>query len=309
MIYTITLNPALDRELTVPEIHFDDVLRATALRIDYGGKGFNVSRALRKLGRKTVALGFVGGSAGHKISFGLTDLGIATDFVDINGETRTNISIVSERAARYIKVNESGPVITLAEQEELLAKVEDLARAEDWWVLSGSLPRGVPDTFYADIIERVQREGGKAVVDTSGASLARACEARPFLVKPNAFEAEELTGIPVTSPADAEAALAAIHQLGVARVFITFGKDGALLSDGRHRWLATSPAIEESNPIGAGDSAVAGLMWGLSSDLPLPEALCWGVACGAAAASLPGTAVGDYTLVSSLFENVDVTEL
>jgi len=309
MIYTLTLNPALDRELTVPDIRFDDVLRATALRIDYGGKGFNVSRALHKLGRKTVALGFVGGGTGDKISFGLADLGIATDFIEVSGETRTNVSIVSEHESHYIKVNEAGPIITQEEQEALLSKVENLAKPGDWWVLSGSLPRGVPDTFYAQIIERLQQSGGHAVLDTSGSPLVHGCKAQPFLIKPNAFEAQELTGIPVTSPEDADSALAAIHETGVDHVFMTFGKSGALLSNGKQCWLAQAPTIEERNPIGAGDSAVAGLMWGLSEDLPLAEALRWGVACGTTAASLPGTAVGDYTLVRSFLEKITVQNI
>ncbi len=304
MIYTVTLNPALDRELTVPEIRFNDVLRATVVRNDSGGKGFNVSRALHALGTETVALGFVGGETGARIARGLAELGIATDFVAISGETRTNISIVSETATHHIKVNEAGPTITPEEQAALLEQIEKRACEDDWWVLSGSLPKGVAPEFYAQIIERVQRVGGRAMLDTSGAPLKHACAARPFIAKPNAFEATELTGIPVTSPEDAGAAVAAIHALGVENVYMSFGKAGALVSDGRTCWFGAAPVIKERNPIGAGDCAVAGLMWGLSRGLPLPEALRWGIASGTTAASLPGTGVGDLALVSSFFEQV-----
>ncbi len=309
MIYTVTLNPALDRELTVPEIRFNDVLRATVVRIDFGGKGFNVSRALHALGGESVALGFVGGGTGARIARGLAGLGIRTDFVEISDETRTNVSIVSERLPQHIKVNEAGPVISPEEGAALLSKVASLAQAGDWWVLSGSLPHGLPPTFYAEIIECVQRAGGRAVLDTSGEPLKRACEVRPYLVKPNAFEATELTGIPVTSPEDSQAAVAAIHALGVAHVYMSFGKAGALLSDGRACWVGAAPVITERNPIGAGDSAVAGVMWGLSHDLPLPEVLRWGIACGTAAASLPGTTMGDLALVSSFLDRVVVRRL
>ncbi|MDX9954645.1 MAG: 1-phosphofructokinase [Anaerolineae bacterium] len=309
MIYTVTLNPALDRELTVPEIRFNDVLRATVVRNDSGGKGFNVSRALHALGTETVALGFIGGETGARIARGLAELGIATDFIGVGGETRTNISIVSETAAHHIKVNEAGPTITPEEQAAMLAQVEALAHEGDWWVLSGSLPKGIAPDFYAQIVERVQCAGARAMLDTSGAPLKHACAARPFIAKPNAFEATELTGIPVTSPEDAGAAVAAIHDLGVENVYMSFGKAGALISDGHTCWFGAAPTIKERNPIGAGDCAVAGLMWGLSRGLPLPEALRWGIASGTTAASLPGTGVGDLGLVSSFFEQVVIRTL
>ena len=113
MIYTVTLNPALDRELAVPTIHFNEVLRTSSLKLDYGGKGFNVSRALEALGMRSVAVGFLGGGAGLRISMGLEDLGIPVESVDIRAETRTNISIVDEEQARYVKVNVPGPVVTV----------------------------------------------------------------------------------------------------------------------------------------------------------------------------------------------------
>ena len=309
MIYTLTLNPALDRELTVPQIEFDTVLRATALRIDCGGKGFNVSRALQKLGASTHALGFLGGGTGTKISAGLAELGINRSFIAIKGETRTNISIVSESETHHIKVNESGPHITQAEQLALLAQVKSLAQEGDWWVLSGSLPRGVPENFYAQIIKLVQQVDGRAVLDTSGVPLRAACQAAPYLIKPNAFEAEELTGVSLTAPEDAEETIAAIHKLGVANVLISFGKMGALISDGLETWFGPAPSIKERNPSGAGDSTVAGLIWGLNQELSLAESLRWAVACGTTAATLPGTAVGEYELVASFYEQITVHQL
>jgi 1-phosphofructokinase family hexose kinase len=309
MIYTVTLNPALDRELTVPAIQYDEVLRATEVRIDYGGKGLNVSRALRALGQKSVAVGFVGGITGKRFVDGLPCLDIEIDFVEIKDETRTNISIVTTNQSRYLKVNEPGPKITSQEQAGLLRKIEGLATAGDWWVLSGNLPRGVPCEFYAQIIHLVQAAGGRVVLDTSGEPLKHGCQAQPYLVKPNAAEAAELTGIAVTTPADAREAVMAIMALGAKNVFMSFGKIGALLADGQQAWFAAAPKIEERNPIGAGDCAVAGLTWGLSQNLTPSEALRWGVASGSAAASLAGTTVGDYALVASLVEQVHVQPL
>ena len=309
MIYTVTLNPALDRELTVPTIQYDEVLRATEVRIDYGGKGFNVSRALRALGQSSVALGFLGGMTGHRFVDGLPCLGIEVDFVEIKDETRTNISIVTANRSRYLKVNEPGPEILPIEQAALLEKIKGLAKPGDWWVLSGNLPRGVPAAFYAQMIALVQAAGARVVLDTSGEPLKHGCEAGPYLVKPNADEATELTGIAVITPEGAREAVKAIVALGAQNVFMSFGKLGALLFDGECAWFAAAPRIEERNPIGAGDCAVAGLTWGLSQNLPASEALRWGVASGSAAASLAGTTVGDYALVSALVERVEVKPL
>lgn len=165
MIYTLTLNPALDRELTVPAFAFDKVLRATAVRVDWGGKGFNVSRALTALGAESIALGFVGGVTGESLRVGLAELGIRTDFVQVAGETRTNVSIVTEDHTHYLKVNDPGPTITLAEQTALLQKIRAFAQPGDWWVLAGSLPPGVPANFYAQVIQLVQSAGGHAALD------------------------------------------------------------------------------------------------------------------------------------------------
>jgi 1-phosphofructokinase family hexose kinase len=308
MIYTLTLNPALDRELTVSEIKNNSVLRTLNLRLDFGGKGLNVSRALAALGAENTAVGFAGGVTGQRILDGLNRLKIHTDFVQILGETRTNINIVSQNAPNIIKVNEAGPIVTADEQSQLVDKVRSLASPGDWWVMSGSLPPGVPVTIYADLIKLVQQAGAHAILDTSGKPLHAGVDAGPFLVKPNAMEATELTGVKRIL-AQPRAAVAAIHERGPANVLISIGKTGAIFSDGSRLMLAHSPGIEEQNPIGAGDSAVAGLVWGLSQQFDWPEALRWGVACGAATAALAGTSVGSKVAVEELYERVTVEEL
>lgn len=305
MIYTLTLNPAIDRELQVPAIAFGDVLRASGHRVDVGGKGFNVSRALRAMDTESVALGFVGGHAGQMIAEGLSRLGIATDFVRIaGGETRTNVSVVAPD--RHIKVNEAGPEVTRQEELRLVEKIRALARADDWWVLSGSLPPGASTEVYAEVIRIVRAAGGRALLDTSGPALALACAAGPFLVKPNAAEARELTGLPVETAEQVLAAARAVHQGGAGNVLVSLGKRGALLSDGERAWLAAPPSVVERNPVGAGDSMVAGLVWSLARGMPLAEALRWAVASGALAASLAGTAFGSTAMVEELARRVEV---
>jgi len=309
MIYTVTLNPAVDRELTVGAIEYDTVLRAQSWHIDYGGKGFNVSRMLRSMGMTSCALGFVGGKSGEILHDGLRALKIKTDFVWVEGETRTNISIVTTGDNHYIKVNEPGPEISSARQEEFMDKLRGLVREGDWWVLAGSLPPGVPSSIYAEMIRVIETGGAHVILDTSGNALAQGCEAGAYLVKPNDEEAEKLTGIAIHSPKDAVLAAKQIHEMGTSVVIISLGKDGAVLSTTDKSWLAAAPKIEESNPIGAGDSLVGGVVWALSSGYSVNEALKWGVACGAATASMEGTAVGEKELVEKLYKQIEIKEL
>ena len=301
MIYTLTLNPAVDRELTVPDIIYDSVLRASKSQVDFGGKGFNVSRLLKELDAPSTAVGFLGGKAGEILLDGLRALEIGTDFVSIPGETRTNVSIVTPTGGHYIKVNEKGPTIPGEKQVELLRKIEGLAKSGDWWVLAGSLPPGVPDNFYAQIIEILNRRDAKTLLDTIGEPLRLGCQEKPYLVKPNAEEAHVLTGLPMDTLEEIAQGAAQIRKLGAQNVVISMGKAGALLQTVEATWRVHSPKIVEKNPIGAGDSMVGGLVWALTTSHPLKESLGWGVASGAATASLSGTAVGSRELIESLF--------
>ena len=304
MIYTLTLNPAVDRELTVPAVEFDSVLRASEARLDFGGKGFNVSRLLKGMNESSIAVGFLGGNAGELLQKGLQSLGIGTDFVWVSEETRTNVSIVTQSHDHYIKVNEKGPLVNESKQKELLDKIDSLAKSDDWWVLAGSLPPGVTNDMYARVIQVLNKHDARAILDTSGESLRLGCAEKPFLVKPNAEEAHVLTGLPMNTPAEIAVGAAEIRRMGAQNVVISMGKAGALLHTSEGTWLTHTPRIQEKNPIGAGDSMVGGLVWALTQGINLKEALGWGVASGAATASLPGTEVGSRPLIEELFSQV-----
>ena len=309
MIYSLTLNPAVDRELTVPAMEFDSVLRASESRIDYGGKGFNVSRLLKGMNEPSTAVGFLGGNAGELLQKGLQSLGIGTDFVWVTDETRTNVSIVTQSHDHYIKVNEKGPLVNESKQKELLDKIDSLAKEGDWWVLAGSLPPGVTNDIYARVIQVLNKHDARAILDTSGESLKLGCAEKPFLVKPNAEEAHVLTGLPMNTPDEIVAGATEIRRMGAQNVVVSMGKAGALLHSAEGTWLTHSPKIKEKNPIGAGDSMVGGLVWALTQGIALKEALGWGVASGAATASLPGTEVGSRPLIEELFSQVQFERL
>jgi 1-phosphofructokinase family hexose kinase len=309
MIYTLTLNPAIDREFTVNAVEFDTVLQATESQVDFGGKGFNVSRLLKSMGTPSTAIGFVGGRAGEQMRDGLRLLEITTDFVWISEETRTNISIVTQSHDHYIKVNEKGPLVHESKQRELLGKIVSIARSGDWWVLAGSLPPGVPDSFYAQITEILNDRKAITILDTIAESLRLGCKAKPFLVKPNAEEACHLTGLPVENTAQVALAATEIRKMGAQNVVISLGKKGALLQTSDGSWLVHSPKIKEKNPIGAGDSMVGGLVWALAQGHSLKESLGWGTASGAATASMSGTEVGSRALIEELFHKVEYESL
>jgi len=304
MIYTLTLNPAVDREYSVSTLEYDSVSRAIGTRLDYGGKGFNVSRLLKGMTVSSTAIGFLGGNAGRLLENGLKSLDIDTNFIWVSGETRTNISIVTESHDHYIKVNEKGPLVNEAKQTELLDKIVSLAKEGDWWVLAGSLPPGISDDFYAQVVKRINKRGARAIVDTNGEALRLGCMAEPYLVKPNLEEAGALTGFSMNTISAVAAAAALICQLGAQNVVISMGKTGALLHNAECTWLAHSPKVRERNPIGAGDSMVGGIVWALVQGFDMQAALGWGVASGAATASLDGTEVGSRPFIEELYSQV-----
>ena len=309
MIYTVTLNPALDREYIVPDLIPNTVLRATEVHIDFGGKGFNVSRMLAALSTESTALGFVGGNTGQALVDGLKASGIATDFIRIAQETRNNTSIVEMNGDDHYKVNESGPVISPQEIEALMEKISHLLKAGDWWVLAGSLPPGIPTNIYEKMVKMIQSAGAKAVLDTSGKALKPGVVAGPYLIKPNAFEAASLTSGKGNSLADLVNMAKAIHQLGVSSVAISAGKDLALYSNGARTWQAQPPKIEEVNPVGAGDAMLAGIVYGLVVGEVEECAFSWGIAAGAAAAGKAGTGMPSRSEVAKLIEKVKVKEV
>ncbi len=309
MIYTLTPNPALDLELTVAKIQMGQIHRATGERIDFGGKGFNVSRVLNVLGIPNVALGFIAGTAGTHLELGLRAGGITTDLTRIAGETRTNVSIVGSGPENYIKINQPGAAPGTEDIRRLLKKIASMTLPGDLWVLSGSLPPGAPEDFYQLVITRVRNAGGEAILDTSGAALGKACREGVRLLKPNAEEASQLTGQPVGTLQEAWKAAQTIQSWGARVVVLSLGEKGAVAVESDHAWLVKPPRIAMKNPVGAGDALVAGLAAGMSQNRAMVDTLRLGTACGASAAGHPGTGVGSKEEILALMGDVDVKPL
>ncbi len=309
MIYTVTLNPALDKEYHVAELSLNTVMRAAAVKEDYGGKGFNIARLLTTWGADCTALGLVGGHTGEILSSGLEKSGIAANFTHISGETRTNISIVSDHEAGYFKVNEPGPRVLEVEIETLLHLIKSLVKPDDWWILAGSLPPGVEPDIYARMIHLIQNRKGRAVLDSSGEAFKLGCRAAPFLIKPNTEEFIQFSEMEGREEVlDIEGMIKQLHTVGVKNIILSGGKEKAICSNGTQMWVGIPPKIEEKNPIGAGDAMLAAAVYSLSRNEPLQDAFMWGMAAGSAAAGLSGTRMPARPEVEKLIKKVMIRE-
>jgi 1-phosphofructokinase family hexose kinase len=189
----------------------------------------------------------------------------------------------------------------------MLKRVENRANEGDWFVLSGSLPPGVPLNFYADLIRLVQSKGARAALDTNGALLKLGIKSSPLLIKPNRIEMQELTGLSMDTPTEYPQPLTVAHEMGAKNICLSLGKEGVIYSDGEKTWKATQPSIVERNPITAGDALLAGLVADLSGRQSCDLALAWSIACGAAAASLEGIAFDSIDEVGALLDQVSLT--
>jgi 1-phosphofructokinase len=285
MIVTVTPNPSLDRTYEVPSLDRGEVLRAVTDRVDPGGKGVNVSRAVAAAGHRTLAVLPLGGAEGALLARLLVDNGIEAAGVTIHGRTRINVSI-AEPDGTLTKVNAAGPQLTHAESEALLDTVRSRSTHADWVACCGSLPRGLAPEWYADLVGRAHQAGARVALDTSGPSLLAALRKRPDVVKPNAEELAEAVGRPIATIGDAVKAAAELRTLGARAVLATLGADGQLLVDDSGAYYGHAEVTSLSSNVGAGDASLAGfLAVGGTGRAALASAL----AHGAAAVQLPGS--------------------
>ncbi|MEV2248289.1 1-phosphofructokinase [Streptomyces sp. NPDC049970] len=285
MILTVTPNPSLDRTYELPGLIRGTVLRATTDRVDPGGKGVNVSRAVAAAGHRTVAVAPLGGPEGALLSRLLGEHGIEAAGVPINGSTRVNVTLV-EPDGTLTKVNATGPEITPAEAERLLDTVRDRSAGADWIACCGSLPRGLPPRWYAELVARSHRAGVRIALDTSGAALAAALGERPDVVKPNRDELAEAVGRPLATVGDALGAARELCERGARSVLASLGSVGQLLVEPSGAFFARARVDAVRSDVGAGDASLAGF---LSAGGEGRDALGAAVAHGAAAVRLPGS--------------------
>jgi 1-phosphofructokinase family hexose kinase len=305
MIFTLTPNPSIDRSLIIPEIRFNSVLRSQSVRLDWGGKGFNVSRALQSFGIESVAIAWVGGGSGKMLGDGLERLGIETDFVWVDEETRTNTMIIEESGEWHIKINEPGPPIHPHDVEQMMNKVDSYAKKGDIWILSGSLPPDVPNQFYADLIQLIKSRGAIVYLDSNGIALDKGCAAGPYLVKPNLAEASRMVGFSIENQEDAKRAALPFLRMGIEYFALTMGAAGLLFASQQEMVYAYPPKTSVRNAAGSGDALLSGLLYAQMKEMPLVEVARWAVATGTASVETEGISTFSIQRVQELLPKIN----
>ena len=282
MIYTVTFNPALDYIVRVAQLNIGEVNRAAYGEIMAGGKGVNVSLVLKNLGHESTALGFAAGFTGEKLVRDLKDKGCRTDFIFLNqGMTRINVKIKGQEET---EINGEGPEITPVAVRTLMMRLERL-REGDILVLSGSVPKTLPEDMYEKVIVRQQGKKVKVVVDATKNLLKETLEYHPFLVKPNHHELGELFGVTISNPEEALSYAEKLQQMGAVNVLVSMAGDGAVLLDEYgNRHMSPAPEGRLINSVGAGDSMVAGFLAGYLETKDYEQAFQMGIAAGSASA-------------------------
>lgn len=309
MIVTVTPNAAIDITYTVDGFSIDRVHRPKSARTVAGGKGINVVRVLKELGRRGLATGFVGGKNGDVVLRGLDEEKIAHDFVSVSRESRLCIAIMDTKSNTQTEVNELGPEVTADEVRQMVDKVRRLIEGKEYLVLCGSVPPGVPTTFYGDLIEIGKSAGAKAVLDTSGDHLREAIKAAPYMVKPNVVELSQLAGRELLTLEEISRAAKSLKQYGVSIAAVTMGRSGAMVTDGVQGWKAAPPEITFASAVGSGDSFVAAFIDSIMRGEALSDALGWGTAAGAANASTYGAGFCRKESIIELKKGVTVTKI
>jgi 1-phosphofructokinase family hexose kinase len=297
----------------VPNFHVGRRHRAVEQTAVAGGKGVNVARALKALGRPVLATGTTGGGTGARIIELLDEEGITNDFVRISEESRMSTAVIDPTDNVTTEVNERGPALSNAERERVVERILYLAQGAQIVVLCGSLPRGVPVELYGQLIEDLRRLGVTTVLDTEGEPLRVAMRAGPDLVTPNLIEAEELVGHEFADDEDRLTGVREIVALGARDAIITYESGCVALLGGdsaeRVAYRVSVEPREPLSPIGAGDAFLAGYVAGLYERRGAEERLRLATACGAESVRHVGAGVIDPREVERLLPDVQAEQL
>ena len=309
MIFTVTLNPALDKTAQAPNFKLDAVTRITELRQDPGGKGINVSKVIKQLGGESVAWAVLGGNTGRGIKASLEEMGISCRAFEVEGETRTNLKVVDPVDDTHTDINEPGPVVTDAMLDDMLAQLVAEISEGDIVVLAGSIARGASDDTYEKWVKACREAGAKVFLDADGDKLVAGIKGNPFLIKPNEIELGNMLGRTLdTDDKVAEAARELIAQ-GLDNVVVSMGGAGAMFVSADRVVKGGSVKVPVGSTVGAGDSVVAALAFAEEKGMSLEDKVKLSMATGAANVMQSGTQAAPRDLVDSLIEKVTVTEM
>lgn len=292
MITTLTPNPCIDKTLATEKFDLYKMNRVRVLRSDFGGKGINVSSALKNLGAETCCLGFSFSEDDAALHDFMKARAIPCGFVTLPGKMRTCYKIFDESLHHTIEINEYGSEIDAEAGEKLLSLLAEKAAASSFVTLSGSLPKGLSDDFYLRCIRTVKKNAPscRIVLDAEKKVLLQALEGTPSILKPNIHEFQDTFGCSVHSlkQLNAEAKKILAHY-GLEILCVSLGAEGAYITDGRESWHCRAPKVEVRSIQGAGDSVVAGMCLAMERGKTLPEILRYGVAAAGDSISREGT--------------------
>ena len=309
MIVTVTINPAMDRTLDIQNLKPYGLNIVNHSILDAGGKGINVSKTIESLSGQSIATGFLGGETGAQIKRKLDDMHITHDFVEVKGETRTNIKVYDKESQLTTELNEIGPEVTLDDLERLMTKLKNLISKDQMVVLSGSVPKSLPRDTYRRLIECVHGQGGIAFLDASGDVFEQALSAKPDYIKPNRHELEMYMGKVLTTDSDFISAGKHFLEMGIRSVLFSLGEEGAYYIDRENAFRLLPLKVEAHSTVGAGDAFVGAFAYGIDSSQELSECLKLAVATSAGAVTTLGTKPVDHKWVMSHLEHVEIRML
>jgi 1-phosphofructokinase len=306
VIITVTLNPAVDQTLELDRLALGDTNRVRDSRIDPGGKGINVSRVLRELGRESLATGLAPGSLGRFVEHSLLEQGILCDFVHTRGQTRTNLTVVDDASHETTLLSYRGPEMDPRHVHTLETRLRRIISEGDWLVVAGSIPPPIEAAEYARLIELGRQLGAHTVLDADAGALVAGLAGRPDMVKSNHHEAERLLDRTLDGEDELLDAAQSMREAGAGTAVVTAGGLGAVAVAEDGAWRARPPETAVVSTVGAGDALLAGMLYRLEQSAALDEALRWGTAAGSAACLTPGTQLCRQDQVNALVDGVRV---
>jgi 1-phosphofructokinase len=306
-VVTITLNPAIDQTVTIPEFGAGKVNRVQHTRSDPGGKGVNVAHILADYGHTVAVTGFLGAENTAPFDALFARKQIADHFVRIAGQTRVGIKIADPVLRQTTDINFPGQAPTAADVQALYGRLE--AVHGRWVVLAGSLPPGIEATVYRDLIAALKASGSSVALDTSGEALRHALEAAPQVIKPNIHELEDLVGAQLTTSGGIVEAARTLLDRGIRLVAVSMGGEGACFVDDNNVVLARPPAVEVKSTVGAGDAMVAGIVAGQLRNMPPAVCARLATAFSVDAISHIGSGLSSPAAIEAGIQQVTVEEL
>ncbi|HEM6289020.1 TPA: tagatose-6-phosphate kinase [Streptococcus suis] len=310
MILTITLNPSVDIAYQLDTFHLDTVNRVEKVQKTAGGKGLNVTRVLKQIGEDVVATGFIGGEIGSYVKKQLTRKDIKNSFVEIGSETRNCIAVLHD--GKQTEILEQGPTIQEHEALNFIEHLEIILNNVDVVVISGSLPKGLASNYYVKIIELCKKRGVAVVLDCSGEALKNVLESqqKPTVIKPNTEELSQLIGKEVTDDIqELKSVLSGQLFQGIDWIVVSLGAQGAFAKHNDKFYRVRIPKIKVVNPVGSGDSTVAGIAAGLVHALPEAELLKNANVLGMLNAQEEQTGFVNLENAESLYSQIEVEEV